>query len=79
MVEFGKGCEVDVEIPSVAEWALMLPEPVATLKESCDGNLHFAPLPRGFGASLVLQGVRFFLPALVSAGAWEGRGTYRTG
>ena len=54
LVEFGKGCEVDVEIPSVAEWALMSPGLGATLKESCDGHLYFAPLPRGFGASLVL-------------------------
>ena len=43
-----------------------------------DGNLYFAPLPPRIWVLLGALRSEGFLAALVSAGAWEGRGTCRT-
>ena len=59
LVELVKGCEVEVKIPCVPEWALMVgvvssPGPGAPLGKSGVGNLYFIPLQVGCGFSLVL-------------------------
>ena len=78
LVELVKGCEVEVRIPCVPEWALMSPGPGATLRETWGWKpLLHTPSSGIWVLPGALQSVGFS-GLLEAAGSWVSRSTYRT-
>ena len=78
LVDLGKGCEIEVKIPTDPESDTWAPGPGVTIRE----RWGWKPLLRTLTSGIwvlpgALQGLGFE-EALASAASWVGRGTYRT-
>ena len=78
LVELGKGCDVEVKIPCVPEWAVMSPGPGAPLRETWGWKpLLHTPSSEMWVLPGALESIGF-LRLLETAGSWVSRSTYRT-